>query len=682
MRQLARLVVLGWLGLGCAGGVSPGTGDGGSQATVPGAPTGVTAQAGDGAAAVRWTAPASDGGRPISGYTVAVSPPAAGATVHVNATTASVTGLTNGTAYQFTVSATNAVGTGPASQPSAPVTPTSSVGLPTGLAYATNPASYTVGVAIPPDIPSSSGGAPSSYAVSPALPTGLVLDPLTGVISGTPGAPVASAAYQVTASNGAGSASVSLTITVSAAQSIFPLAISPSKNLLVDASGRPFLVQGDAAWSAIAQLSEADALLYLDDRQSRGFNAILVNLVEHSFTSHRPNWANAAGNVPFTGTVPGQCPSTGGTTGCNDLSTPNDAYFQHVDWFLQRARERNILVLLAPAYLGYAGPNGTDGWFNDMQATGTTGLTAYGRYLGARYGAAAYPNLLWVNGCDYTPSGSQVALVNALVDGIKAGGGTQLMTAHWGGEPSYGSYGPQPRPTWIDVDTVYVESAPHNYQFTQPGYLADHGVRPVLFIEGPYEDEAVVAPPAPTSPLQLRSDMYQPILSGETGFVFGNDPIWNFWTGPDTSQNNFYDAYAGQFPDWKSALPSSGGRAATIASQFFAPLDWMHLVPDDPNGNQNLLTSGTGSWGSDRYVLGARTPDGRLGLAYFTFLSTVTVDMTRMSGSTIAAWFDPSNATTTAVPGGPFAASGSRSFTPPGANGDGSSDWVLLLQAN
>ena len=99
MRQLARLVVLGWLGLGCAGGVSPGTGDGGSQATVPGAPTGVTAQAGDGAAAVRWTAPASDGGRPISGYQVAVSPPAAGATVHVNATTASVTGLTNGTAY-------------------------------------------------------------------------------------------------------------------------------------------------------------------------------------------------------------------------------------------------------------------------------------------------------------------------------------------------------------------------------------------------------------------------------------------------------------------------------------------------------------------------------------------------------------------------------------------------------
>src|SRR5207247_324570 len=70
-----------------------------------------------------WTAPAADGGSPITSYT-ATSSGGQTATVAAPATSANVTGLANGTAYTFTVVATNAVGTGPASSPSAPVTPT------------------------------------------------------------------------------------------------------------------------------------------------------------------------------------------------------------------------------------------------------------------------------------------------------------------------------------------------------------------------------------------------------------------------------------------------------------------------------------------------------------------------------------------------------------------------------
>src|SRR5262249_27246966 len=74
-------------------------------------------------ATVTWTAPGT-GGSPITSYTVT---PYVGGTAQapVSATTTSlsVTGLTNGTAYTFTVAATNAVGTGPASAPSAPGTP-------------------------------------------------------------------------------------------------------------------------------------------------------------------------------------------------------------------------------------------------------------------------------------------------------------------------------------------------------------------------------------------------------------------------------------------------------------------------------------------------------------------------------------------------------------------------------
>ena len=100
---------------------------------MPGAPTG-----GDGHGRQRLGVgvvdrTASDGGSAITGYTVTSSP---GAT-HVHrdglGATCTVTGLTNGTPYTFTVTATNAKGTGPASAPSTSVTPATVPGAPTGV---------------------------------------------------------------------------------------------------------------------------------------------------------------------------------------------------------------------------------------------------------------------------------------------------------------------------------------------------------------------------------------------------------------------------------------------------------------------------------------------------------------------------------------------------------------------
>jgi hypothetical protein len=87
----------------------------------------VTASAGNASATVSWTAP-SNGGSPITSYTVT---PFIGATAQTPtvvtgnppATSTTVTGLTNGTAYTFKVTATNAIGTGPASAASNAVTP-------------------------------------------------------------------------------------------------------------------------------------------------------------------------------------------------------------------------------------------------------------------------------------------------------------------------------------------------------------------------------------------------------------------------------------------------------------------------------------------------------------------------------------------------------------------------------
>jgi len=93
----------------------------GPVATVPGAPTIGTATEGNAQATVTFTAPASDGGSPITGYRVTSTP--GGITATGAASPITVTGLTNGTAYTFTVAAQNVNGFGPASAASNSVTP-------------------------------------------------------------------------------------------------------------------------------------------------------------------------------------------------------------------------------------------------------------------------------------------------------------------------------------------------------------------------------------------------------------------------------------------------------------------------------------------------------------------------------------------------------------------------------
>ena len=88
-------------------------------ATPPPAPAAPVAVGGEASANVYWTAPAAG----ITGYTVTASPGGANAAVGGGTLSATVSGLTDGTAYTFTVTATNSIGTGPASPASNAVVP-------------------------------------------------------------------------------------------------------------------------------------------------------------------------------------------------------------------------------------------------------------------------------------------------------------------------------------------------------------------------------------------------------------------------------------------------------------------------------------------------------------------------------------------------------------------------------
>ena len=162
--------------------------------SAPGAPSNLAATAGSGSAQLSWAAAPSPLGDPLVSYTVAESDltnPDGGQTLVTAATSAAFSGLTTGDTYQFTVTATNAVGDGPASAPSNQVVPrqplvvTTASPLPwalQGLAYST-PLIATLGA--PPYTWSQAGG---------SLPAGVSVTK-GGYIKGTP---TASGNYLVT----------------------------------------------------------------------------------------------------------------------------------------------------------------------------------------------------------------------------------------------------------------------------------------------------------------------------------------------------------------------------------------------------------------------------------------------------------------------------------------------------
>ncbi len=132
------------------------------NAVVPGAPTIGSASASNGQASVTFTAPVSNGGSAITGYTVTASP--GGATGSGAASPVSVSGLTNGTSYTFTVRAINGVGTGAPSAASNAVTPKASQSV-----NFTTVTDQVIGATVTLSASASSGNSVSFSSSTPAI---------------------------------------------------------------------------------------------------------------------------------------------------------------------------------------------------------------------------------------------------------------------------------------------------------------------------------------------------------------------------------------------------------------------------------------------------------------------------------------------------------------------------------
>ena len=141
------------------------------SSAAPGAPATVTATPGNAEVAVAWTPPTDDGGLPITGYTVTASPDGDVCETLVGVDSdplsCTFTGLTNGTEYTFEVTATNALGTGPAVT-SAGATPATVPAPPVNVVAAAGNTQATVSWTAPAD----TGGSAITGYTATAIPGG------------------------------------------------------------------------------------------------------------------------------------------------------------------------------------------------------------------------------------------------------------------------------------------------------------------------------------------------------------------------------------------------------------------------------------------------------------------------------------------------------------------------------
>jgi len=183
----------------------------------------------------------------------------------------------------------------------------------------------------------------------------------------------------------------------------------------------------------------------------------------------------------------------------DDISRPNEPYWQHVDRVLAESEALGFLVLLWPSYLGCC----DDGYVGLLLRNGAAKASAYGRFIGARY--AARKNLVWIHGGDRDP-GAASEVVAAVKAGISQADPSSLQATHWSPETDpYAPFGEQ-------FTSLY-----GTYTYGPVGALVSRHyqklpVKPVLLLETHYENDWASKPVA-----ELRKYPYRAALAGAAG---------------------------------------------------------------------------------------------------------------------------------------------------------------------
>ena len=336
----------------------------------------------------------------------------------------------------------------------------------------------------------------------------------------------------------------------------FPIMVSQNGRYLTNAKSQPFFYLADTGWQLFNKLTKEEAVQYLEDRRRKGFTAVQAQIINH---------------------IPGDAVTRDGELAFDnkDLAKPRDLYFDHVEWVLNKAAEKGLLMVLSTAWFGYR----QSGWYNYLT---TDNAAPYARYLARRF--KSFQNIIWIHAGDCKP-GSKVDAVRIMADILKREAPHQLQTVHNGfNGSSVDDFGSD---DWLAINMTVAVDPIETYSSTLSAYNREHPrPLPVILGEPPYENER-------TDEYGLRSRAYWTLLSGGAGFAYGVIPVWNFDKG------------------WQQALQAEGGLHMKYVKNLLTTRRWYDLIPDQAN---EFVVAGRGKYGSTAFATASRLADGTLEL--------------------------------------------------------------------
>jgi Protein of unknown function (DUF4038) len=273
---------------------------------------------------------------------------------------------------------------------------------------------------------------------------------------------------------------VALLAASTAQPAVHPLRVSPDRRHLVDANGAPFLYLGDTAWQLFHLLTREEAQRYLEDRARKGFTVVQAVVLGLSGL----DVPNAYGEPGLVG---------------KDPRRPNEAYFAHVDWIVDKAGELGLTVGLLPTW--------GDVWHSRNHDPGPKVFDAanaleYSRFIGRRYRNRP---VIFILGGDRNPeTEGDRAIVRAMPAGLRETAPERLVTYHPRGPGR--SSDMFHREDWLDFDMI---------QSSHAGRGADTGLT--------VQHDRALEPPKPTLEGEPR---YESIIVGF--YNDGADPAVRF----------------------------------------------------------------------------------------------------------------------------------------------------------
>ncbi|AQG80623.1 glycoside hydrolase family 140 protein [Spirosoma montaniterrae] len=423
--------------------------------------------------------------------------------------------------------------------------------------------------------------------------------------------------------------------------------VSDNHRFLVHNDGTPFFWLGDTAWELFHRLTRDETDLYLQNRAHKGFTVIQAVVLAELDGLRVPN---ANGDVPLIEVDPTQ---------------PNEAYFQHVDWVIDRAASLGLYVGLLPTWGDKV--NQRYDWAKGPEVFNESNAAEYGTFLGNRYRNRL--NIIWILGGDRDPDERAVAIWRAMATGILKGVGRRenaLMTFH----PQPFESGSSSRwfhdDEWLSLNMLQTGHDRHKNTFEQ--ITADYNrlpAKPVLDGEPTYEAHGLSFKPFEngySSDAEVRKFAYWALFSGACGHTYGCHSIWQFYA-PGREGINFPIYY------WTDALDLAGASQMRHLSALMTRPSITDRIPD-----QSLLAGHQPK--DDEYIVATRTTDGRFVLVYTPTGRTFGIDTRELAGESVCwHWFNPRDGSETVPQTVPKTAV--LSFQPP--NSGYGHDWVLLL---